>query len=110
MNASEILKKTFDQMGNCFTSQEFAKKAIKNGYSRDLITRNGGLAPFLKMYATNDPKYIKTWIKNTSIIERPKPIELEGIDYCFKSIDDVIRFVKSKGYKVLKPVNNWEEI
>lgn len=110
MIASEILKKTFDQMGNCFTSQEFTKKAIKNGYSRDLITRNGGLAPFLKMYAKNDPKYIKTWIKNPKITERPDPIHLEAIGYHFKSIDDVIRFIKSKGYKVLKQVNNWEEI
>ena len=60
-----ILEKTINEMPNSFTSNEFNKRAIKNGYS-DRILKNKGLSSFIKKYADNAYIGSKTWLKKES--------------------------------------------
>jgi len=92
-----ILEKTMNEMPNSFTSNEFNKRAIKNGYPAKNLKRKG-LANFIRKYADNAYEGSKTWVKidknkNTGIISEPEMIE----------------YLKSKGYKIMKPVNEWVE-
>lgn len=92
-----ILEKTMYEMPNSFTSNEFNKRAIKNGYPTKNL-KGKGLASFIRKYADNAYKGSKTWVKrdknkNTGIISEPEMIE----------------YLKSKGYKIMKPVNEWVE-
>ena len=84
-------------MPNSFTSNEFNKRAIKNGYPAKNLKRKG-LANFIRKYANNTYNGSKIWVKidknkNTGIINEPEMIE----------------YLKSKGYKIMKPVNEWVE-
>jgi len=101
----EILEKTFDQMPRIFTSNAFNSKAVKNGYPKRLL-KNNGLAWFLHKYADNDKDRTKTWVKrNTAITYQTEIIK----EYKFKNVDEIISFLKNKGYKIMKPVNDWVE-
>ena len=91
----EILEKTMNEMPNSFTSNEFNKMAVKNGYPAKNLKRKG-LANFIRKYADNAYDGSKTWVKrvkNNGVISEEKMIE----------------YLKSKGYKVMKPVNEWVE-
>ena len=56
----KILEKTITEMPKSFTSNEFGKRAIKNGYPSRKLKRKG-LASFLWKYADNAYKGSKTW-------------------------------------------------
>ena len=94
----KILEETMSQMPSSFTSNEFNKMAVKNGYPRRLL-KNKGLASFIKTYAENAYSGSKTWIKK-------KHNKLEII---IPSEEDAISLLKSKGYKIMKPMYEWIE-
>lgn len=101
----EILEKTFAQMPKIFTSNAFNSRAVKNGYPKKLLLNNG-LAWFLHKYADNDKHRTKTWVKRDTEFSYPKEV-IKG--YNFKDVDEIISFLKNKGYKVMKPFNDWVE-
>jgi len=90
-----ILEKTISEMPNSFTSNEFNKRARKNGYPAKNLQRKG-LASFIKKYANNAYPGSKTWIKKTSSESLIRE-------------EEMIEHLKSKGYKIMKPVNEWVE-
>ena len=63
----KILEKTMEQMPNSFTSNEFNKKAISNGYPKISIQRKG-LSNFIRKYADNAYEGSKTWVKKYKIL------------------------------------------
>ena len=92
-------------MPRIFTSNAFNSQAVKNGYPKRLL-KNNGLAWFLHKYADNDKNRTKTWVKrNTGIIYSKEVIKV----YKFKDVDEIISFLKNKGYKIMKPVSDWVE-
>lgn len=83
-------------MPNSFTSNEFNEQAIKNGYPQRSL-RKKGLASFIRKYADNAYEGSKTWVKK------------EVIDENTMSDQKMIQYLKSKGYKIMKPVPKWVE-
>lgn len=90
-----ILEKTIAEMPNSFTSNEFNKRAIKNGYPAKRL-KGKGLSSFIRKYADNAYEGSKTWVKRY----KTKNIISEN---------EMIEYLKSKGYKIMKPVNEWIE-
>lgn len=91
---SEILKKTFGEMKSVFSSNEFSKKAKKNGLSEKEIA-NGAIALFLHRNAIQMESR-RMWKKHN------------GVN--LNDLSDAIQLLKSHGYKVMKPVNDWVEV
>jgi hypothetical protein len=90
-----VLVKTMEEMPELFTSNEFNKMAIKNGYPAQSL-RKKGLASFIKIYADNEYEGSKTWLKR-------------GEQKKLMADKEMIEYLKSKGYKIMKPVNEWVE-
>jgi hypothetical protein len=93
----DILSKTLSQMPESFSSNEFAIQAKKNGISKRQIA-NGIIASYLNINATKGNSR-RMWIKTSTSRSTVSP----DIEYC-------IARLKELGYKVLKPINQWEEI
>jgi hypothetical protein len=111
-----ILEKTIKEMPHCFTSNEFNKRAIQNGYSADAIKRKG-LSSFIKRYATNQYPFSKTWVKfyknNASeiIFAKPESIKLHTTaEDKGSTIQQAIKLLKNNGYKIMRPTTNYEEV
>ena len=90
----DLFEKTLNQMPFEFTSNQFMKQAKKNG----LYIRR--LAEVIKPYAENKYPASKTYVKkqkyhltNTKLTEQ-----------------QMINALKEKGYRIMKPVNDWVEI
>lgn len=98
----KILEKTMNEMPNSFTSHEFNKRAIKNGYPAKNLKRKG-LANFIRKYADNAYEGSKTWVQRSAKEKK------EDRQYTFVTFDEIISFLKSKGYKIMRPVNEWVE-
>ena len=100
-----ILEKTINEMPNSFTSNEFNKRAIKNGYSARML-KNKGLSSFIRKHADNAYIGSKTWLKKES-----KMIPMLEKEPNLNSMNDeeMIKHLKSKGYKILKSINEWIE-
>jgi hypothetical protein len=95
----EILKKTLSEMNFSFSSNEFSKRAKKNGLSKMEIA-NGAIAMFLHRNAVQGETR-RMWRKHNGILlETPKTDQ----------IMEAIALLKSQGYKVLKPVSDWVEL
>jgi len=103
-----ILEKTMEQMDNIFTSSQFNRKAIKNGYPPQLI-KHKGLSKFISQYATNEQEYSKTWEK--IIDTREKALSNISNELAPQIFNDaqMITYLKSKGYKIMKPQSDWIE-
>ena len=97
-----ILEKTMNEMPNSFTSNEFNKRAVKNGYPAKNLKRKG-LSSFIRKYADNAYYGSKTWVKRRAKVKK------EDRQYSFETFDEIISFLKSKGYKIMRPVNEWVE-
>lgn len=91
---SDILKKTLAEMKSVFSSNEFSKKAKKNGLSEKEIA-NGVIALFLHQNAIQMDSR-RMWKK------------YNGVN--LNDLSDAIQLLKSHGYKVMKPVNDWVEV
>jgi hypothetical protein len=102
----EILRKTLDEMPDRFTSNQFNKQAVKNGFSEERLKRKG-LSNYLRRYADNEYFGSKTWIKKQKIKKTNHSfIESTNVE----SISQAITILKKHGYKVMKPTTAWEEI
>lgn len=93
----EILEITMAQMPNVFTSNQFNSQAVKNGYPKQLLKRQG-LSKFIRKYADNGVEFSKTWTKRSAARPQVEMTEQSMIEY-----------LKGKGYKIMKPVNDWIE-
>lgn len=103
----ELLTKTLDQMNLEFSSNEFSRQALKNGLSKRTIDK-GIMRDFLvRNCHRGDTK--RMWVKkyNTHTIEWKTPIHDSVVN---DPIQDAIELLKSKGYRVMKPVSEWVEI
>lgn len=122
MNKRAILFKTIQELPNSFTSYDFTNIAIKNGHPP--LNKNCGFNEFIKRYANNLSKGSKTWIKKVNIKNDTIPslkeptfymTEQEMYDHLKKKgmlfirEEIAIDFLKSKGYKIMKPKNDWKE-
>jgi len=92
-----ILEKTMQEMPSSFTSNEFNKRAVKNGYPPKILKRKG-LASFIRKYADNAYEGSKTWVKKDKIQDKK-----------IMTDEEMIKHLKSKGYKIMKPVKEWVE-
>lgn len=98
-----VLEKTIKEMPNSFTSNEFNKRAVKNGYPRRSLQRKG-LASFIKKYADNAYEGSKTWVK--------KDAQSNLMTHAQSNLmtdKEMIEHLKIKGYKIMKPVSDWVE-
>ncbi len=91
---SEIMKKTLGEMKSVFSSNEFSKKAKKNGLSAKEIS-NGVIALFLHQNAIQMDSR-RMWKKDNNVQSN--------------NLLEAIQLLKSHGYKVMKPVNEWVEV
>lgn len=92
---TDILKMTIKEMPSTFTSNYFRERAVANGYPQKLLKNK--IAAILSMYATNEAPMSKTWHKFTKDVSNNSEAEM-------------IRILKSKGYKIMKPKTEWEEL
>lgn len=97
-----ILEKTIKEMPNSFTSNEFNKRAVKNGYPARFIKKKG-LSTFIKKYADNAYEGSKTWVK------RNDKQSVKTDEQSVMTDEEMIKHLKNKGYKILKPVDKWIE-
>jgi AAA+ superfamily predicted ATPase len=92
----EILEQTLKKMPLHFSSNYFISCAKKKGLSQ-IEVNNGIVKNFLIMNAKRgDSK--RLWYK--------KAPNVDGND----KLTEAIAFIKSKGYRVMKPVNDWIEV
>jgi len=112
MNREEILQRTMRQMPRVFTSNQFNKIAIKNGYPREILKKKG-LAKFIEQYASNGSFQSKTWVKftdeKTVISETQKSNSDNNLELSDR-IQEAIELLKGNGYKILKVHSEWVEI
>lgn len=97
----EKLIRTLEQMDVVFSSNEFAKQAKKNGLTQREIEM-GCIRKFLIQHAyRKDSK--RMWEKRYRL--HVQPTISDAI-----TENDAIELLKSKGYRVMKPVSEWVEI
>ena len=94
-----ILFKTLNEMTFIFSSNSFSNRARRNGLTRQQIN-NGAISHFLRLNAIQDGSRRMWRKKNDSIQEND----------LFQKIEDAIKLLKTHGYKVMKPINDWIEI
>jgi hypothetical protein len=97
MNLNEILSKSLEQMPDFFSSNQFADAAIRQNYPKIAITK-GMLGSFLHKHATQSNTSKRMWHKRGNSHQQ------------FNDIDAAIALLKSHGYRILKPVSDWQEI
>ena len=102
-----LLDKTLDEMPQSFSSNVFGKIAIKNGVAKCFI-ENRYVLNYLRANA-NRGSSKRTWYKKTqgktsikTPIKTQEPYQLNETK--------CIEFLKERGYKIMKPVNEWKEI
>lgn len=94
-----ILEKTLNQMPSRFSSNEFAKRAKRNGLT-DSEIRNGVVSNYLRITVVSDGSR-RMWRKKDA---------LSLISEEYNKTEEYIQYLKGLGYKILKPVNEWREI
>ena len=95
----DILNKTLSEMNFTFSSNEFSKKDQKNGLSQ-MEVDNGIIAFFLHRNAVQLGTTRMWRKKNVVSSDKQKSDE----------ITIAIDLLKSKGYKISKPVTEWVEL
>jgi hypothetical protein len=95
----EILKKTLGEMNFSFSSNEFSKKARKNGLSKQEID-NGVIALFLHRNAVQGETR-RMWRKHNGLTSDKKLQD---------KIMEAIDLLKENGYKIMKPVTDWIDV
>jgi len=100
---ADIYKKAFLSVGREFTSHEFGnevKRIIKSetGYYPKFRIRGG---EYLHTVATQIS--LRRWIKSDNLTK-------EFNSHIDLTISEAIKYLKLEGYKIMKPVNQWEEV
>lgn len=95
----ENLKQALEKMPYTFTSHMFCRVAANYGLTKRDID-NGVVAYFLKQNC-NQLSSKRSWAKKTA-----------GTNTIFQTstLEEAIKMVKDAGYKVMKPVNEWQEV
>jgi len=96
----DILRKTLDEMSFVFSSNEFSKRAKKNGLPKQPIN-NGVISIFLHQNAIQGQTR-RMWRKTSMNLT----IEETKSD----KIAESIRILKENGYKIMKPVTDWVNV
>lgn len=89
------LNQVFEKMPNQFTSYEFVKRAKKMGF------RVSSPSGFLHSVALNGGSMGKLWTKKPVLGPAAGP----GL-----TVEVCIAFLKERGYKIMKPVSEWQEV
>jgi hypothetical protein len=95
---TQIAQTTLETMPSKFTSKFFCKEARRYGL-HDSWINNGNANKFLSENCTKVKE--RTWVKS----KKSEPILERG-----QMITDAINLLKSEGYKILKPVKDWQEV
>jgi len=97
----KVLEDVFKAMPDVFTAREFRSQLEARGYNP--YRGKKGFNDFLSKHAKTEYPKSKTWIKKTgtSWIE---PIS-EKTD-----LQKAIELLKNNGFRILKPINQWEEL
>jgi hypothetical protein len=104
-----IYEKAFQSVGREFTSHEFGKEVkriIKSetGYYPKYRIRGG---EYLHTVAIQTS--LRRWVKNQIDGKKSFTGTIEEFAYSWDE-SKAIAYLKSKGYKIMKPVNQWEEV
>jgi hypothetical protein len=94
----QALTEVLNQMPEIFSSNQFVRSCRKKQIHEQII-HSGMIAKFLKNHASKYGSSKRMWIKRATEINVIDFKEQECIDY-----------LKSKGFKVMKPVNKFVEI
>ena len=101
-DSNALMELTYSAMPNEFTSQEFGKRARKEGVSQTFI-RGGGIARFLhRKHCAHLSRFIwkKPNIKPLRDIRRPDLITGKQGDDDFEK--ECVEYLKGLGYKIFK--------
>ena len=104
MREQELLNNILAKMPNHFSSNQFSRTGKKMGLSKISIT-NGIISLFLNATCERGDT-LRTWYK---IKEEPR-YSIPVANRTELTLVECIEFLKAHGYKVLKPVSNWEEV
>ncbi len=107
MEKSQAFQAAFNNMPTRFSGNEYCKFLRKYGISDKQIAGHIHLE-FLHENCTQNDDSNRYWIK-----KQTKPVQMEikhESSLVFGSIDEMIQYLKQKGYKVLKPNIGWEEV
>ncbi len=99
MNTYDLFFKTLNEMPEIFTSNTFCKQAEINGVEARII-HDGYAAKFLKETCIQYESR-RTWKKQVTSDQLFPPVD---------KLTESISYLKSLGYKVMKPVNTFEEV
>jgi hypothetical protein len=124
---SGIFSKALDSMPNNFGSKEFISKCVKLGIPKTVVTNSNRVADFLKN--NTERMSYRTWkkkghVKGERELMREAANKMSGIINLtgahdaheqgkqseVLTVESCIEFLKSNGYKVMKPVSEWVEI
>ncbi len=103
-----ILKKTLKEMNSTFTSNEFSKIARGYGLTYNQI-RSGAIAKFLHRNAIQTESK-RTWHKIIDSKINDVETNNDTVEITNLPIDNIIKILKVKGYKVLKSETKWVEL
>ena len=97
-------------MPNKFSSKEFILRCVSVGIPRAVFDGSDLCATFLKL--NTDRLTYRSW--SNKKCDRTEPLqEAKSFSTSVESslsINECIEFLKSKGYKIMKPVSEWVEI
>jgi hypothetical protein len=107
MIPNELLNQVLGKMPNYFSSNEFANLAVKKGLPKKRVSF-GDVSAFLHHNAIQSKESNRMWHKKQ---DTKKANEIE-IPFCkeSKNEENAISFLKSKGYRISKKVEEWVEI
>lgn len=123
MTQYQIMNEALEQMPDYFSSKLFCRVARKLGIDEETIQGNHTLN-FLKRKTTKGDSR-STWVKKEKrvvVSANPKGIVTKLFeDYPSQKLIDLtkdddewekscINYLKSKGYKIMKPVNEFQEV
>lgn len=121
---SGIFSKSLESMPDNFGSKQFISKCVKLGIPKTVVTNSNRVADFLKnntermSYRTwkkkrqekNDRQLMREAANKMSFLKITHEDCAKELETNILTVESCIEFLKSKGYKVMKPVSEWVEI
>lgn len=104
LNSKEILDSILQKMPLEFSSNEFTKMAKRYGISQKQIDR-GIIANYLKLNAMRNNESRRMYSKKQKSVDLFQEFHSQNTD-----IQKAIDLLKSNGYKIMKPVNEYVEV
>ena len=101
---NNILENTLNRMPISFSSNEFTKMAKKSGISQREIDR-GIIANYLKLNANRHEDSRRMYTKKQKAVDIFQEFHSQSTE-----IQRAIDLLKSKGYKIMKPVKEYVEV